>query len=49
MHGLADWWERHPGTPRRVLTETLMAVCWRGIAAQAGNGARAGMDPDRRG
>lgn len=31
MHGLADWWVRHPETPRAVLVETAMDVAWRGL------------------
>jgi len=33
MHGLAEWWAEHPGTPRRLLVDATMDVAWAGLSA----------------
>jgi AcrR family transcriptional regulator len=36
-HGLIEWWERHPDTPRELLVDTVMDVAWTGLRGhQAG-------------
>jgi AcrR family transcriptional regulator len=31
IHGLAEWWWDNPDTPRELLVETVMDVCWFGM------------------
>jgi AcrR family transcriptional regulator len=31
LHGLVEWWIRHPEVPRERLVETAMAVAWDGL------------------
>src|SRR4051794_29162592 len=32
IHGLAEWWSKHPGVPRAVLVDAVMDVAWTGLA-----------------
>ncbi|WP_342360521.1 helix-turn-helix domain-containing protein [Terrarubrum flagellatum] len=34
MHGLAEWWVRHPDVPRAILTETVLTAAWSGLRNQ---------------
>ena len=36
LHGLAEWWVRHPDVPRDRLIATAMDVAWRGLGADGG-------------
>ena len=31
LHGLAEWWSQHPGTPREELVEVVTALLWHGL------------------
>ena len=33
LHGLVEWWARHPETPRVRLVDTAMEVAWNGFAS----------------
>jgi len=37
LHGLAEWWVRHPDVPRERLVATAMDVAWAGLKASGGN------------
>jgi AcrR family transcriptional regulator len=31
LHGLAEWWSQHPGTPREELVDVVTALLWHGL------------------
>jgi AcrR family transcriptional regulator len=31
LHGLAEWWSQHPGTPREELVEVVTGLLWSGL------------------
>jgi AcrR family transcriptional regulator len=31
LHGLAEWWSQHPGTPREELVEVVTGLLWHGL------------------
>jgi AcrR family transcriptional regulator len=33
MHGLAEWWAEHPGTPRSTLVDAVVDAAWSGLRA----------------
>lgn len=39
LHGLVDWWAKHPEVPRESLVEIVMDLVWRGLAAGPNNAA----------
>ena len=40
MHGLAEWWNEHPDTPRAALVETVMDAAWSGVRSWLPDGSR---------
>jgi AcrR family transcriptional regulator len=34
MHGLAEWWEQHPATPRDTLVDAVMDATWTGVRSR---------------
>jgi hypothetical protein len=34
MHGLAEWWQQHPATPRAALVDAIVDVAWSGLRSQ---------------
>jgi hypothetical protein len=33
MHGVAEWWQGRPATPREVLVDAVMDAAWAGLRA----------------
>jgi AcrR family transcriptional regulator len=42
MHGLAEWWAEHPGTPPAVLVDAVTDVVWTWVGARGGAASSAG-------
>jgi hypothetical protein len=34
LHGIAEWWTDHPGTPKRVLVDAALDVAWSGLRSR---------------
>jgi hypothetical protein len=34
MHGLAEWWEHHPATPRETLVDAVVETAWTGLRSR---------------
>jgi len=34
MHGLAEWWQHHPSTPRATLVDTVIDLTWTGLRSR---------------
>src|SRR5919204_547749 len=40
MHGLADWWNEHPDTPRAALVDAAAGAAWNGVRSWLLGGLR---------